>query len=325
MTEADAQPAARTIEKMVRRRSGAQEQAGAFDAAFGRLALRLWQALQRLAGEQARCALRQSSTMSFADYRSGLETASLLAVFELGESAREGLVALTPRLADAAIELLLGGGRVPRPEAPADRRYTPADAAVARRFVRLVIGELAQTLADVEGATGRLGTRLVKTESNPEFVALGPDEGAVAVARFEAVLGPEGDGGMFDVVLPRSTLERVYRPPRQRRWSEPADSDPSQGWRTAMPDAPITLQAVVDRIGMTLLDLARWQVGTLVPLDAAAEQPLTVYCEGRGSQSLGRPIFAGRLGSSRGRRAIRVVEVIHSPHEAGGKPEDVSV
>jgi flagellar motor switch protein FliM len=212
LREPGERPEARTIEKMIRSRTGRQDRTFALEPVLERLALGLWRSVRRLAGADGRVALQTTFARCFPDYRSEIEAGSLMSMFELGDASGPGLLVLDFRLADAAIEVLLGGGQFPdAPETAtaAARAYTPADQAVVRGLVRLIIAELSRTLAAPGSAPAGLTGRLLQTETDPQLVTMGPPDGLVTVARFEVVLGPGGCAGTFDLVLPASFIESV--------------------------------------------------------------------------------------------------------------------
>jgi flagellar motor switch protein FliM len=182
--------------------------------------------------------------------------------------------------------------------------------------MRLIIAEFARALAGSDAATAGPTGRLLRTETDPQFVAIGPADSPVAVARFETALGPGGCGGTFDLVLPDPFLESLGRTSPQPSPVAPGEPVLLQGRLGTISEVSFALHAVVDRIRVPLLELARWEAGTWIPLAADAEQPVTIYCERDDGSGLGRALFAGRLGSSRGRRAVRVADVINAPLQA---------
>jgi flagellar motor switch protein FliM len=319
LREPGERPEARTIEKMIRSRTGRQDRTFALEPVLERLALGLWRSVRRLAGADGRVALQTTFARCFPDYRSEIEAGSLMSMFELGDASGPGLLVLDFRLADAAIEVLLGGGQFPdAPETAtaAARAYTPADQAVVRGLVRLIIAELSRTLAAPGSATAGLTGRLLQTETDPQLVTMGPPDGLVTVARFEVVLGPGGCAGTFDLVLPASFIESVGRTSPQPGSDESRGLVSPQGQMGPISEVSFELHAVVDRIRVPLSDLSRWEAGTWLPLAADAEQPVTVYCEHENKSGLGAALFTGRLGSSRGRRAVRISNAVNAPSPA---------
>ena len=309
-------PTARAIEKMVRQRAAGQEHHPLLDLVFENLALGMWSAVRRLLGESAEVAWNASATMRFADYREAIGSSSVFGIFRIAEWGGEGAIAMDVQLVDAAVEALLGGGhgssRGPDGPPSGPREHTVVDRAIAGRFVRLALDELARAFARADQSVGPLTTKLVRLESDARLLTVARRDERVARATFRVVLGEGERGGRFDLLLPHSTLEPVRRRllgagPSGRHGRDAPESSPLLA---ALPEAPLTLHAVVDRLTLSLADIAEWREGTLLPLGVDAERPAILYGENEGSRGLGRKMFVGRLGASQGRKAIRILEVI---------------
>jgi hypothetical protein len=85
-----------------------------------------------------------------------------------------------------------------------------------------------------------------------------------------------------------------------------------------LPEAPLTLHAVVDRLTLSLADIAAWREGALVPLGVGADRPVILYGEREAGPGLGRQMFVGQLGASRGRKAVRLIASNPEPVEMPG-------
>jgi flagellar motor switch protein FliM len=302
------QLATRAIEKMVRQHTG-QDHYPLLEAVFQSFTLGLWGALQRVAGDPAEVSQSTSALARFGAYRDGIAPGAMPAVFRMEEWDGEGLVVLDSPLVDAAIETFLGGGRVgARPPEP--RPHTPADRAVAGRLIRLIIEQLGQAFVAADHARAPVTARLVRVESKPQLVAIDRDDGNAAVATFEVVLGPNDQRGGFEIVLPYATLEPVRTALLKPHGGERRRAE-RRGQRrqlTMMPATTITLHAVVDRLRVSVSDIASWEVGAVVRLDADSEQPIAIYGQQDG-KGIGPRLFTGHLGAARGRRAIRILDV----------------
>jgi flagellar motor switch protein FliM len=257
--------------------------------------------------------------MRFADYREALGPGSVFGVFRIAEWGGEGAIAMDVQLVDAAVEALLGGGRAGGAP-PGPREHTLVDRAIAGRFVRLAVDELARAFARADQSIGPVTARLARLESDVRLLTVARRDELVARATFRVALGREERGGRFDLLLPHSTLEPVRRKllgagPSGRHHRDA----PDRPLLAVLPEAPLTLHAVVDRLTLSLADIAQWREGTLLPLGVDAERPAILYGESEGSRSLGRKMFVGRLGASQGRKAVRILEVIPRAVDTLGK------
>jgi len=319
MSEEARQPKARAIEKMVRQRAGGHEHYPLLDLVSENLALGMWSTVRRLLGEGAEVAWDASATMRFADYREALGPGSVFGIFRIAEWGGEGAIAMDVQLVDAAVEALLGGGRAGGGP-PGPREHTLVDRAIAGRFVRLAVDELARAFARADQSIGPVTARLARLESDVRLLTVARRDELVARATFRVALGREERGGRFDLLLPHSTLEPVRRKllgagPSGRHHRDA----PDRPLLAVLPEAPLTLHAVVDRLTLSLADIAQWREGTLLPLGVDAERPAILYGESEGSRSLGRKMFVGRLGASQGRKAVRILEVIPRAVDTLGK------
>jgi flagellar motor switch protein FliM len=268
----------------------------------------MWSAAQRLLGDGTEVRAQPASLVRFADFCEGAEPNSVFGTFRLSEWGGNGLIVMEPRLVDVAVEALLGGGKVSG-TVPAKRELTTVDRTIAARFMRLAIDELARVLTRTERSIGPLTAKLVKLESNARLLTVARRDDLVVKTSYDVVLSQGELGGRFDLLLPDAILEPS---PRKLRHLEPPArhgiEEPVAGPLLAiLPDTPLTLHAVVDRLTLSLADIAMWQEGTLLPLDVDAELPITLYGEREAGPGLGRQMFVGRLGASQGRKAVRII------------------
>jgi flagellar motor switch protein FliM len=318
MSDASPGPKKRAIEKMVRRRATDPEHSPLLAAVPENLTYGVWGAVRRLLGEGTEVRAEPTSLVRFADYCEAAEPNSVFGTFRLSEWGGSGLIAMEPRLVDVAVETLLGGAKVAG-TGPDKRELTTVDRAIAGRFIRVAIDELARVFAHTERSTAPLTAKLVKLESNARLLTVARQHDTVAKATFEIVLSQGEHGGRFDLLLPESILEPSRRKLRHLKLPDGhgADEPAAAPLLAILPDTPLTLHAVVDRLTLSLADIATWREGTLLPLGVDAERPVMLYGERETGPGLGRQMFVGQLGASRGRKAVRIIA---ANLEAADKP-----
>ena len=159
------------------------------------------------------------------------------------------------------------------------------------------------------GTRGPLTAKLVKVETDARLLTVARREDMVARAGFEILVGQGERGGRLDLLLPESLLEPSRR--KLRHLKSPAGDGggaPAEGpLLEVLPETPLTLHAVLDRLMLSLEDIAAWQEGDLLPLGVGAERPVTLHGQREAGAGLGRQMFVGRLGASRGRKAVRII------------------
>lgn len=220
-------------------------------------------------------------------------------------AARTGLIAFTPTLTDALVEVQTIG-RVDGPARPS-RRPTRIDAALAQPFARAVLDGLGPLLPPggdepVPGAL-RAGS----------FIA-GPDSlSLILTARRYLRLDLElrlADGArLADLALILPVTDAPLA-------EAAAVSDPEAGWKQALDavtrDAPVRLEAVLAPMKIPLSRLLALKVGDLVPLDPGALGCVVLHGGSSGITLRGRKrlprgaAMVGRLGQLNGRRAVKI-------------------
>lgn len=296
----------RAIEKMVRRRAVDPEQSPLLAALPENLTYGIWSAIRRLLGGAAEVQAAPSSLVRFADYCGTAEPNSVFGTFRLSHWGGDGLIVMGCRLVDVAVETLLGGDKLAGPMA-ADREHTTIDRAIAGHFIRIVIDELARVFTRTEQAPGPLSAKLVKLESNPRLLTVARQEDTVAKTSFEVTPSPGEPGGRLDLLLPDAILEPARRKLRHLQPSADRGTGAPPPLLEVLPETPLTLHAVLDRLTLSLADVAAWREGTLVPLGVGAERPVMLCGEREAGPGLGRQMLVGRLGASQGRKAVRIV------------------
>lgn len=268
-----------------------------------RLAETLPRAFSGLAGGAVQLRLDAVASVKLGEYLDNLTLPSLLAVWRADAWNGSGLVTLDGALAAALLEALMGGGNGAAPLRIERRPYTPIERAVVERVSGAVLGELAAAFRPV----APVEFRLERLESDPRLAAVAPLASPAAVLRF--AVAALGRGGKLEIVLPYSTLEPVaellnrdHLGTRRRE----------RGWESAlageMGAAELTIEAVLDRLGVKLRDVLGWKIGTRVMLNATPESAVEI-------NSGGVKLLKGRLGRRGDRLAVRVERWMLKRHD----------
>lgn len=226
-----------------------------------------------------------------------LPEAGLLAVIEAEGGAR-GLVALSPGMVDALVEVQTTG-RVDAGELP-PREVTRIDEALVREFLDFTLAAFAQETAELPGRDWP--ARLVhgsRVRDRGQVSLLLP-EGRYLV--LVADLGFEGVTRRASVVLLLPPEGAVAMPGSPAAATGPAPADPD--WcraRQGMIDRmPLPLEAVLMRVTRPLAEVDRLAVGDLIPFGAGELAHVTL------ETGAGAAVLCGRLGQIGGRRALRL-------------------
>lgn len=249
---------------------------------------------------------------TLAELLEGIPDDGLLAVLE-GPMEGQGLMALDATLLASVIEKQMTGRLASEPPVP--RRPTRTDAALS---ADVIDGILRALEADFEGRpelrwVAGFGFSTYFSDARPLGLLLeeieyrvfaltidlegGQREGCAVLA-----LPAEGRGPVVETVAPVGVDEPVTSP---------------EGWSRALEDAvrdgEVPVEAVLWRMRMTIAEVASLQVGQELVIPVASIDR-AVLCAIDGT-----PVIRGRLGQSRGQRALRL-----SIGAAGGSDTDAA-
>lgn len=281
------------------------------------------QALERAAQDLMGLALRVSALredrMTLAELPELLEERSLLAVLE-GPGDALGLFALAPTAMSALVEMQTMGRL--SAAAPALRRPTRTDAAMSAGFIDGVLGALEAALAGHEASGWAGGYRYASFLDDPRPLGLLLEDLAYRVFRADLSLGEDGARSAALIwAVPAVGRRSVTSPPAAADGAsatpDAAQIAAQETWgkqlEQSVMGAHVILDAVLDRLTMPLSAVLGLQVGAEIPLPRAAVGALKL--EGVDH----RVVCKGRLGQTRGQRALRlegVAEGAASEHSA---------
>ncbi len=275
------------------------------------------QALARVAQDSFDLPLQvgsaRESRMSLAELPEILPDLALLAVIE-GPGEGLGLVALAPETLAALIEAQTMGQLAKA--APAPRRPTRIDAAMAADFIDGVLSAIEEGLAGTAALLWAGGFRYASYLDDPRPLGLLLEDISYRVWQVELELGTGlgRTGGLIWAVpaVGRGALGAARAASTGAPGAEgagggpPPDLQAEVQWSAALERsvsaAPAVLDAVLHRVTLPLSAVLGLRVGTDLPLPMDALEHLTVEAGER------RRISSARLGQLRGYRAVRLVE-----------------
>jgi len=224
-----------------------------------------------LLGPRVRFALTACDELQYADYLKSVDDASCCWILE--SSIAAVWVELSPRIAEGAAGLLLGG-------TGARKRLggglTVIERSVLHRFI--------DAIADAAGRF--LNAELMRGGSGAPRTDL--DE-QVVVAEFSFALG-DSDGTMH-LCVPRKLLDRT--PEGDQTQARGPKESPSAA-------REVELAVVAGETSISPDELAKLAPGDVLVTDADADDEIVVRLDGRNA-------FAGRLGSRNGKRVVTIL------------------
>lgn len=269
------------------------------------------QALSKVAQEQMDLPLRvadlSEARRSLADLPEMLEDLSLLAVIE-GPGEALGLLALPAATLSVLIEMQTMG-RLAK-TAPAPRKPTRIDAAMAAEFIDAVLAEIEEALIEDSAIAWAGGFRYASHLDDPRPLGLLLEDVTYRVWSGQLAFGAGGEreGGLLWAVPQNgrgASLRRAPPEPQAEgggRTPVQAAPDWGEALERAVMSAPAELAGVLHRVTLPLSAVMGLRVGTEIPIPEDALERITI--EGHGRRRLSR----ARLGQSRGMRALRLID-----------------
>jgi flagellar motor switch protein FliM len=230
------------------------------------------------------------------------------AIFASAEPEARVMIALDQRIDSLILSSIFGEAIGPdapdKPENEAQKPRTAIEAALVEAFAR-AIGE---ALEAAFMSVARVTLSFEQLVTIKDSFALGRRDSEAAAARFTFVRS----GGVFEgfLLLPQAFL----LPFRAELAKDPeADALPSdQRWSRLMEvgvqQTRLPVTAVLEEVPMSLGDVAKFQVGGLLPLQCNDFSAIRLECSGRG-------MFACKLGQADGRYRLEIERPIAHGYE----------
>lgn len=267
------------------------------EVVFDRLERIMTTSIRNFTSENVDINLENITAQRFGDYLNAVPLPAMIAVFRAVQWDNYGLITIDSSMIYAIVDVLLGGRRGTAPMRIEGRPYTTIETTLVERLVRLILGDLQsafQPIAPVEFQFDRI-------ETNPRFAAIARPGNACVVFKMRIEL--EDRGGTVEFLLPYATLEPARDVLLQMFLGEKFGRDSI--WESHLSEeiknTEITLEVVLDETVMPFGETLRFQVGTVLPLNARPDSPLIVRCGNV-------PLLRGRVGRVRSRLAIAIEE-----------------
>ena len=158
-----------------------------------------------------------------------------------------------------------------------------------------------------------LKLEVLRVESNPQLVQIVPPNEVVVLVSFELTL--RDVRGMVNLCIPYNSIERIGGKLSANSWvsygrkqaTPETMSQISQNLRSSL----VELQVRLARTQISTGELFSLRVGDIITTEKDVHTPMVVSVQGV-------PKFRASPGSVKGRKAIRIQEVIPNPTEALG-------
>ena len=240
------------------------------EVVFDRLVRMLSTSLRNFTSDNVEVSLDNITSIRFGDYLNSIPLPAMLSVFKAVEWDNYGLITVDSALIYSIVDVLLGGRRGTAPMRIEGRPYTTIERTLIERMISVVLTDLSHAFDPLSPVTFQFD----RLEINPRFATIARPANAAVLVKLR--IDMEDRGGRLDLLLPYATLEPVRELLLQMFMGEKFGRDSiweshlaSELWLT-----DIDLQAVLDEQVMSLNDVMKWKVGTLLVLSATKDTPV---------------------------------------------------
>ncbi len=255
------------------------------DIVFDRLIRMMSTSLRNFTQDNVDVSLDSIESMRFGEYIDALTLPTLLGVFKAEEWDNYGLISVDSALVYSIVDVLLGGRRGTAAVRIEGRPYTTIELNLVKEMLNIILSDLSTAFDPVTSVNFSYD----RMETNPRFATISRLSNAVIVARLRVDM--EDRGGKVDLMIPYATLEPIRDLLLQMFMGERYGRD--MIWENHLVErlwnTDLDTQVILKEKEVPLGEIAKWQVGSFLPLDMSPHDPIKLIC---GDVSL----FSGSMG-----------------------------
>ena len=281
----------------------AVERLPALKSIFEEMAAEFSQRLSKMVDLPTELQLSSVSSRRIDDAHATLQAAKLSAVFYSRRLELRIMIFVDDAFTCSLTEVLFGAGFA---EGAMDRSRVATHLEV--RTTTLGLKLLASALQHALAEIAECDLRLESTRSSVDLSSLGR-KGSVALI-CKCSLQVLGKSSEVVLVLPRSALDPFRSQLARNPQVEGLNLD--KRWTASLHDSviqtEIELSATIERRGLTLEDIADFEIGQIIELPIAPTALIQFECQGR-------PLFRCQLGQKDGSYTVRIEEFVDDSEE----------
>ena len=247
--------------------------------------------------------VESTSLMKYGEFLNYLPIPSCLNIVRLNPLRGSCILAIEAKLIFAFLNNFFGGATNAQ-EKVEGRDFTGIELMIIRKVVNLLLDDLQRAWQPVFPLQGEY----MRTEINPQFLAVVPPSDVVVLTSFE--LEMENLRGTVQVVIPYSTIEPIRQHLSSGIQAEYASTDSS--WHeqilTHLLDVPVEGTVLLGKTQINIRDLLALQVGDVVTLGQSVSDPLLLTTEGAPKFEVSPATKAGYLAARVVKPLVRKLE-----------------
>ncbi|MFM9845335.1 MAG: FliM/FliN family flagellar motor switch protein [Dongiaceae bacterium] len=175
------------------------------------------------------------------------------------------------------------------------RSFTATERILTERMVRMIMNEIGASFQPI----AEFNLKMDRTETNPRFLTAVRERDGLLVTTIAITIGDRK--GSIDLLIPHASLEPYKDVLRQQYAGDKFGRD--QLWEQHLTQellvSHLRVTAILDEPMVSLSDVINWEVGSVLPLDITANEPIRLHA----GQSA---VFFGSMGRHDDRVVVRI-------------------
>jgi flagellar motor switch protein FliM len=177
----------------------------------------------------------------------------------------------------------------------AGRPFTATERILTERMIRMIMNEIGASFQPI----AEFNLKMDRTETNPRFLTAVREKDGLLATTITITIGDRK--GSIDLLIPHASLEPYKDVLRQQYAGDKFGRD--QLWEQHLTQellvSHLRVTAILDEPMVPLNDVINWQVGSVLPLDITANEPIRLHT----GQSA---VFFGSMGRHDDRVVVRI-------------------
>jgi flagellar motor switch protein FliM len=237
---------------------------------------------------------------SYAEFANSVSASSLLAIFKMTPLQGSVLLEMSPGVAYAILESLLGGHETPTENR---RQFTEIDLVIMEKVIR----QFMPLLNDAWNKVVKIKAVLDTLETSMQFAQIVSPNDTIAIITMSVMLGEEED--LINICIPQMAIEPVAKDLNVRVFTSMSpETIKHESYQDTimhqLRSSMVPLKAVLSETTITVSDMINLQVGDVIQLEHKVGEPVKI--------EIGHiPRLSGVLGTRNNRYAVRVEEIIN--------------
>ena len=267
------------------------------EVVFDRLVRLMSTSLRNFTSENVEVSLKNMSATRFGEYLDRIPLPTLIGVFRSNKWGTWGLLTMETALIYSFVDSLLGGRKTSGGLKIEGRPFTTIEQRLLERLFSVVLEDFTTSFAPVDDVT----FSFERMETNPRFATIVRPVNAAIVARVNVEV--DTCAGYIEFLIPYSSLEPVRDQLLQMFMGDKTGQDDiwENHFSQEVWQSNVTLEAVLDRVCVSLGDVLNWEKGSFVDLRAKPESPVYIF-------SGDKLVLKGRTGQRNRNIALQVDE-----------------